>query len=143
MPGDRLQAAAARVASVAGLPMHHDAYRFVETIREKFWLGMLSAIDAALVAAARRPAGDDRSGPRPGSDAEFMRFLIASREYLLSEGRIRPAPMHDDEFRMLKPLCEHLIRQGRFAPARLELFAGLDRWPIAAPNAGAGNDRRA
>lgn len=123
--------------------MHDDAYRFVQDIREKFWLGMLSAIDAALVATARRPTGEDRTGPRPGTDAEFMRFLIDTREYLMSDGRIRPASMHHDEFRLLKPLCEHLVRQGRFAPARLELFAGLDPWPVAVPQGGEGSGRRA
>ena len=108
--------------------MHYDAYRFVQSIREKYWLGMLSAIDAALIAAARRPA--EGRGHRPGSDAEFMRFLMEAREYLLSEGRTRPAAMHDEEFGLLRPLCEQLVRQGRFPPARLELFEGLDRWHI-------------
>jgi hypothetical protein len=126
--------------------MHYDAYRFVQSIREKYWLGMLSAIDAALIAEARRPA--DGSGQHPGNDADFMRFLMASREYLMSEGRTRPAAMHDEEFSLLQPLCEHLVQQGRFAPERLALFAGLDPWHVAtgqdlSQNDGESQSRRA
>ena len=110
--------------------MHHDAYRFVQSIRERFWLGMLSAIDAALIAEARRPA--EGRGQRPGSDAEFMRFLMAAREYLLGEGRARPGRMDDEEFSLLRPLCEQLVQQGRFPPARLELFAALNSWHVGA-----------
>jgi len=101
--------------------MHNEAFLFVHTIQKKFWLGMLAAIDAALISAARRP---------PGTDAEFMRFLIATREYLLSEGRERPEGMPDDAFVLLKPLCEHLVSQGRFPHSRLQLFSGLDPWYV-------------
>jgi len=100
--------------------MHNEAFFFVQAIQKKFWLGMLAAIDAALISAARRP----------GADAEFMRFLIATREYLLSEGRLRPDNMLDDDFVLLKPLCEHLVSQGRFPHSRLQLFSGLDPWYV-------------
>lgn len=107
--------------------MQYDAFLFVEQIRKKFWLGMLAAVDAALIAAARWPAAYKR---HPGSDAEFMRFLMATREYLLGEGRVRPAGMDDEDFFLLKPICEHLVSQGRFPPTRLQLFAGLSAWNI-------------
>lgn len=128
--GDRLQDRGARLGFAhLGDPVHYDACRFVESIRAKYWLGMLSAIDAALVAVARRPA-DRRAVPfHPGSDTEFMRFLMAAREYLLSEGRERPKDTGDEEFRLLRLLCQGLVVQGRFPPERLELFARLDAWP--------------
>jgi hypothetical protein len=115
------------VASKLGQTMQTDAFLFVQAIRSKFWLGMLAAVDSALIAAARWPAAYKR---HPGSDAEFMRFLMATREYLLSEGRLRPAGMDDEHFVMLKPICEHLVSQGRFAHSRLQLFDGLSAWNV-------------
>lgn len=116
--------------------MHHDEFVFVQSIQNKFWLGMLASVDAALIATARGstgergPAGERRTAPvRPGSDAEFMRFLIAVREYLLSEGRTRPASLDDAHFALLKPLCEQLVSQGRFPHDRLQLFSGVGALP--------------
>lgn len=112
---------------------YDDAFLFVQAIRTKFWLGMLAAVDAALIAAARWPPAHQRPARfRPGSDAEFMRFLISTREYLLSEGRLRPAGMDDDHFILLKPICEHLVSQGRFPHNRLQLFDGVNAWNVGA-----------
>lgn len=111
--------------------MHYDAFLFVQTIRTRFWLGMLAAVDAALLAAERWPATRRRHGPvQQGTDAEFTRFLADTRDYLVSEGRMRPKDMADDQFLLLKPLCESLVQQGRFPHARLDLFVGLDLWNV-------------
>jgi hypothetical protein len=109
--------------------MDFDAYRFIEQIRARYWLGMLAAIDSALIHIARGPAVQRRSSARAGDDVEFMRFLSAARSYLLAEGRLRPAGMSDDQFLLLKPLCDHLVQTGRFATATLGLFQPTG-WPM-------------
>jgi hypothetical protein len=107
--------------------MHHDEYVFIESIRKKFWLGMLASIDTVLIATAR-------AGPRRGgAEAEFMRFLMAAREYLLAEGRVRPPQLDDEHFQMLKPLCENLVAQGRFPHEALQLFGTADQWSGGSP----------
>jgi hypothetical protein len=111
--------------------MQFDAYQFVQQIRGRYWLGMLAAIDTALVSAARWPATSRRAGPvHPGSDAEFMRFLFAAREYLLSEGRVRPDNISDENFLLLKPMCQHLVESGRFPAERLKCFDSVDPWVL-------------
>jgi hypothetical protein len=116
--------------------VHYDAFVFIESIRNRFWLGMLAAIDTALLSAARWPTARKRPGPfHPGSDTEFMRFLMATRRYLLSEGRLRPEGLEQDQFDLLKPLCEHLVQTGRFAPDTIKLFDQPGPWNAqAAPN---------
>jgi hypothetical protein len=124
--------------------MQYDAYQFVQSIKTRYWLGMLSAIDSALVAAARWPTTyqtQQQGQLRPGTEAEFMRFLMAAREYLLSEGRLRPEQMSVEHFLMLKPLCEHLVRTGRFPYARLRAFEGLDQWKVGMPPEPTDTDR--
>lgn len=114
--------------------MHYDAFLFVQDIRKKFWLGMLASVDAALIAAARGQVGKGPRAVHPEAAAEFTRFLLGAREYLLSEGRVRPN-LDDEQFALLRPLCEHLVSQGRFPHDRLQLFAGLERWSMV-PTAG-------
>ena len=111
--------------------MHYEALKFVEAIREKYWLGMLAAIDAALINAARGQPKRRNDPIYPGGDVEFMRFLIAARVYLLGEGESRPAGLEDVQFLMLRPLCEHLVKQGRFAEKTLRLFANIQPWAAA------------
>jgi hypothetical protein len=107
--------------------MHHDEYVFIESIRKKFWLGMLASIDTVLIATAK-------AGPRRGgSEAEFMRFLMAAREYLLAEGRARPPQLDEEHFQLLKPLCENLVAQGRFPHETLQLFGSTDHWGGGSP----------
>lgn len=106
--------------------LDNDAFLFIRRLASRQWLGMLAAIDAELIALARLPLNK--------SDVEFMRFLIATRVYLLGEGHQRPAVMDDRQFLFLKPLCEHLVAKGRFAPACQELFAGLEPWVPLGPS---------
>jgi hypothetical protein len=113
--------------------MQTDAFLFIQGIQTKFWLGMLAAVDSMLISVARGPASHQRAEPfHPGADAEFMRFLMSTREYLLGDGRLRPAGLDDLHFLLLKPLCERLVAQGRFAPERLALFAIPAPWAQAA-----------
>lgn len=103
--------------------MRYDAYLFVEGIRNKHWLDMLQAIDAALGAARR-----ETHIARTEDDMKFMDFLAAMQRYLLSEGRERPAGIDNVMLLLLKPLCESLVARGRFPRERLELFSDLDAW---------------
>lgn len=103
--------------------MRYDAYLFVDEIKNKHWLDMLQAIDAALAAAQREtpvaPAEDE---------VKFMAFLAAMQRYLLSEGRERPEGIDNVMLLLLKPLCESLVAKGRFPRDRLDQFADLDVW---------------
>lgn len=109
--------------------MHYDAYLFIHAIRNRYWLGMLAAVDAALSGAT----GARRDSASRNVDAGFLRFLLGTRDYLMSEGRVRPDGMKDDEFLLLKPLCEHLVASGRFPLKRLDLFRDIDPWRLPAP----------
>jgi hypothetical protein len=113
--------------------VHYDAFVFIESIRQRHWLVMLNGIDAALAALERYPAVHKRPGMfHPGSDAAFHAFLLATRTYLLDEGLLRPEGLANDQFMLLKPLCEHLVKEGRFAPDRLKLFAEPQPGELAA-----------
>lgn len=101
--------------------LDNEAYLFIRSLKPKYWLGMLAAIDAELLALARLPANR-------GGDVEFMRFLIATRAYLLGNGKQRPGGMDDRQFLFLKPLCAHLVARGRFSPDCEALFDGLEPW---------------
>jgi hypothetical protein len=105
--------------------MHDDARRFIQGICYRHLAGMLAALDSALVrAAASPPSGEARGPVHEGTIFGFMRFLMATRDYLLSEGRLRPKGMDDEEFGLLRPLCEQLVSTGRFPPQRLAIFGG-------------------
>lgn len=109
--------------------MHYDAYLFIERIKTKHWLEMLQALDAAL---------HEWRHAKPAAVTEdeqtFVNFLTATRSYLLSEGNRRPDGLDNSMLLLLKPLCETLVADGRFAPECLEVFADLDAW--LAPRAG-------
>jgi hypothetical protein len=91
------------------------------------------AVEGALVTLAHA-----RARPRAEARDELrkVRFLVAVRDYLLSEGRVRPQAMDDPEFILLRPLCEHLVRTGRFPQKRLELFPAVSHWQFGAPDRG-------
>ena len=107
--------------------LDNEAYLFIRSLKSKYWLGMLAAIDAELLALARLPANR-------GGDVEFMRFLIAARAYLIGDGKQRPGGMDDRQFLFLKPLCERLVAQGRFSPDCEALFDGLQPWTPPPPD---------
>lgn len=103
--------------------MRYDAYLFIEGIKNRHWLDMLQAIDAALGAAQR-----DTHHARTDDDVKLMDFLAATQRYLLSEGRERPEGVDNVMLLLLKPLCESLVAKGRFPRERLDLFSDLDAW---------------
>ena len=103
--------------------MRYDAYLLVESIKSKHWLEMLQALDAAL--AERRHAS-----PVADDDRKFVEFIVATRRYLLSEGRSRPEGIDNSMLLLLKPLCESLVAEGRFARDCLDLFRDLDVWNV-------------
>jgi hypothetical protein len=103
--------------------MHQDSFLFVQAIRTKYWLGMLAAVESALTASLRAPPIHKHPDPlQPGNSAEFRRFLVGARSWLLSEGRAVPDDLPRDQFMLLKPLCEHLVATGRFPNECLRLF---------------------
>jgi len=107
--------------------LENEAYLFIQSLKSKHWLGMLAAIDAQLLALARLPVNR-------GGDVEFMRFLIATRAYLIGDGKQRPAGMDDRQFLFLKPLCQQLVARGRFSPDCEALFDGLHPWAPQPPD---------
>ena len=114
----------------------HDVEQFLylRSLATRTWLGMLSSLDAELMSQARLPAH--------AGDIEFMRFLVATRVYLLGEGLRRPPVLDDAQFLQLKPLCEALVSQGRFSVDCLNLFDGLEPWhPPKSQAARVGNIR--
>ena len=111
--------------------MQHDAIRFIDSIRTRSYLAMLHSVEGALINLAR--ARTTRYG-----DAEMTRFLLGVRAYLLSEGRLRPRQLDDDELPLLKPLCEQLVQAGRFPFKRLELFAAPGGLPPGPPDRASG-----
>jgi hypothetical protein len=107
--------------------LHYDSYVFVEQIKSRHWLQMLAAVDRALDTVRRYPAVHKRPGLfHPGDDAKYLAFLLATREYLLADGRLRPLGIDNSMLLLLKPLCEGLVAKGRFPPERLDLFSELD-----------------
>ena len=105
-------------------PLHTDAFVFVRAIQTRHWLAMLAATDAA-VGQVQRKAAERESASRHGERLELLHFLVATRTYLLSDGRLRPEGLDDIQFLLLRPLCEQLVAQGRFAYDCLALFTEL------------------
>jgi hypothetical protein len=113
--------------------LHYDSYVFVEQIKSRHWLQMLAAVDLALSTVRRYPAVHKRPGPfHPGDDSKYLAFLLATREYLLAEGRLRPLGIDNSMLLLLKPLCEALVAKGRFPPESLDLFSDLDMSKVGA-----------
>lgn len=105
--------------------MRYDAYLFIEEIKNKHWLEMLQAIDAALSAERRTERTPD------ARDMRFMDFLAATQRYLLSDGLERPEGLDNAALLLLKPLCESLVAKGRFSRDCLALFSELDAWALS------------
>jgi hypothetical protein len=107
--------------------VHYDSYLFIERIKLMHWPEMLTSVDAALGAIRKYPSAYKRAGLfHPGDDTRFLAFLLATRDYLLAEGRLRPLGIDNSMLLLLKPLCEGLVAKGRFPPQRLDIFADLD-----------------
>jgi hypothetical protein len=107
--------------------VHYDSYVFVERIKSLHWLEMLASVDTALNALRNYPSAYKRHGLfHPGDDAKYLAFLLATREYLLADGRLRPPGIDNSMLLLLKPLCEGLIAKGRFPPQSVDIFSDLD-----------------
>ena len=94
-----------------------DKYAFVESvIRRK--LGLL-----AIVSEAR--AEIRQIGPRPIRPVEsrdYARFLRILVFFLISEVKVSPAYLSDDNSRLLFRITKYLVDRGKLKPDILELF---------------------
>ncbi len=54
--------------------------------------------------------------------SDYARFLRSLVFFLISEVKVRPANLSDDEFQILLPLAQHLVDRGDLEPNILELF---------------------
>ncbi len=94
-----------------------DKNAFVESvIRRK--LGLL-----AIVSEARAEIRQIGSRPiRPVESRDYARFLRILVFFLISEVKVRPANLSDDNSRLLFRVTKYLVDRGRLNPDILELF---------------------
>ena len=94
-----------------------DKNAFVESvIRRK--LGLL-----AIVSEARAEIRQIGSRPiKPVESSDHIRFLHILVFFLISEVKVKPEDLLDDEFQILLPLAQHLVDRGHLNPDVLELF---------------------
>ena len=59
---------------------------------------------------------------RPVGSRDYARFLRALVFFLISEVKVKPEDLSDDEFQILLPLAQHLVDRGHLNPDILELF---------------------
>ncbi len=59
---------------------------------------------------------------RPVGSRDYARFLRILVFFLISEVKVRPANLSDDNFQLLLPLVQHLVDQDGLNPDVLELF---------------------
>jgi len=59
---------------------------------------------------------------RPAGSSDDVRLLRALVFFLISEVKVKPEDLSDDEFQILLPLAQHLVDRGHLNPDILELF---------------------
>ena len=59
---------------------------------------------------------------RPVESSDYARFLRTLVFFLISEVKVRPARLSDDDFHLLFLVAKYLVDRGNFKPAILELF---------------------
>ncbi len=94
-----------------------DKNDFVESVIERE-LGLdeiVSEARAEILRIESRPI-------RPLGSGDYARFLRILVFFLISEVKVRPANLSDDNFRLLLPLAQHLVDRGDLNPDILELF---------------------
>ncbi|HUR39576.1 MAG TPA: hypothetical protein VM240_00240 [Verrucomicrobiae bacterium] len=119
--------------------MNYEGFLLVEKLKSRSWPAMCQYVDATLAAMDRWPSAFEWDGMfHPGTMAGFRQFVLCTRTYLAGEGKKRPAGMPLADFLLLKPLCEYLIREGRFPADRLDVFKEIEisSAPVSAPESG-------
>ncbi len=66
----------------------------------------------------------DAPDNRAEGSSDHVRFLRALVFFLISEVKVRPANLSDDDFQLLHRLAQHLVDHGGLNPDILELFGG-------------------
>ena len=94
-----------------------DKNAFVESvIRRKLGL-------QAIVSEARAEIRQMESRPiRPVESSDYARFLRILVFFLISEVKVSPAYLSDDNSRLLFRVARHLVDRGTLKPDILELF---------------------
>jgi len=94
-----------------------DKNAFVESvIRRKLGL-------QAIVSEARAEIRQTESrAVRPAGSGDYLRFLRILVFFLISEVKVKPANLSDDNFRLLFHVAEYLVDRGTLKPDILELL---------------------
>ncbi len=76
-----------------------------------------------IVSEARAEILYTESRPvRPVGSSDYVRFLRVLVFFLISEVKVRPANLSDDNSRLLFRVAKYLVDRGRLKPDILELF---------------------
>jgi len=95
-----------------------DKKKFVESVITRK-LGLY-----AIVAEARAEIHPTESRPiRPRGNGDNIRFLRILVFFLISEVKVKPANLSDDNFKLLLRLAKHLVDRGDLEPEILGLFS--------------------
>ncbi len=102
-------------------PYHYDKNRFLDRVSDLSLGEILEAaakearnVESELYNVKGAKARRDEGG---GEYARFLKGVL----FFLSR-RIPPDGLSDDEFGMLRPLCENVVKKGAMNPDVLELF---------------------
>ena len=78
----------------------------------------------AIVAEARAEIRQTESRPiRPRGSGDNIRFLRILVFFLISEVKVKPANLSDDNFNLLLQVAKYLVNRGDLEPNVLELFS--------------------
>ncbi len=80
------------------------------------------ALDEIRETESRLPIITGAPANRAVGSSDHVRFLRALVFFLISEVKVRPANLSDDNFQILLRLAQHLVDRGDLKPGILELF---------------------
>ncbi len=94
-----------------------DKNEFVENVIER-GLGLDEIVSEARAEIHRT----ESRAIRPVKSSDYVRFLRILVFFLISEVKVRPANLSDDNSRLLFRVAKYLVDRGRLKPDILELF---------------------
>ena len=80
------------------------------------------ALDEIRETESRLPLITGAPANRAVGSSDHVRFLRILVFFLISEVKVRPARLSDDDFHLLFLVAKYLVDRGNFKPAILELF---------------------
>ncbi len=102
-----------------------DKKEFVEDVIER-GLGLDEIVNEAQaeihLTESRSPLVTGAPANRAPGSGDHVRFLRALVFFLISEVKVRPANLSDDNSRLLFRVAKYLVDRGRLKPDILELF---------------------